>query len=1189
MCAGLNPFYFTGESFFLFDRTKTYTHKHLVMKQLTIYPIAVFFFLIFGTSSAIAQFNVKITVNGGTSSTTCTDPLGTPDPQWAVNVNNQGWVIYPSMWGCYNNFPNVQFDQTYQCLADVPPTIQVCFRAFENDAFILDLCNPVLSCLAETCIDVPVPLQGSQNFTIQLPANLPSGGSADLTIQATGFPSGLNDAFCDALDIGILPVGVTIGDADTSTFNNYCASGIGDPNPGNFGNWWVNNVGVWFKFTTPNKPGTYFTVRAKSDPSNFGDPVNLQVGIFKTSNNTCTGVPTFVAQNHNPADWDEEVTLNCPLPNTTYFILVDAVWDTQEQLYGWFGIEVEHSAILPAPDLRCQAENLGLVPPGGSVTTNGMLSNACSSNSNSAPATNFSVQKSVWFSFQAPSTGHVLLNAVSDPTDDPIGIQMAAYRSSNGACNGVFTEIYSQYTAADLDESFALHCLVPGETYYVMIDGASGNLTTGNFTLTVTDGGDDTPITDISPVICAGETFTVGTSVYNQDGFYTDTLLLPGGCDSIVNTSLTVLTPIQPAVQIVAQGVWQGNTDGQAQASATGGAGGYSFLWSDGQTSALAVNLIGGNNYCVTITDSNGCSADSCFEMPYYVHFIPTVQPDTLDCNGDQNGVIRFTAIGGIPPYQYTWSNGNGSQNGNGFITTDGEVITLDGLGAGTYTLTMTDIIFDTTMSVEILEPAKLLATATMTNASCFGLCDGSLTALASGGTSPYQFSWSNGSAGSIASGLCAGDYSVTVTDANGCSAAFPFSVGQPAQFIATASEIKSVSCFEGSDGEATVTTNGNPVNYFWGNGTSGATIAGLSGGTYTVTVTNADGCTASASVSISTPNAPVGVNISEAQGVICKGGADGILTAAITGPGTNFSIEWSNGAIGPAANNLAAGAYSVTVENEKGCQATADFTLPEPNDIQVEFTTNVITCTDEPDAGIITVTQVTGGVAPFTFSTNGQQFSPEKELKGYTAGQQRFFVKDQGGCVREFFATIEGPKELLLELDDDMVIDLGESVPLRPTINHVDGILYEWSPPEFLSCSDCPEPVATPTRSELFTLVVTDEFGCTASSDIFLDVVKRRKVFVPNAFSPNGDGINDLFVPFGGNDVQVIKNFRVFDRQGNMVFVAGNFQPEDYGNAWDGSFKGKTMQAGVFAWFAEIEFIDGEIKLFRGDVTLVR
>ena len=1161
----------------------------MVMKQLTIYPITVLLALLFAANTTQAQFNVKITVNSGTATTTCTDPIGAPDPAWSINIANQGWVTYPFNGLCYTNAPNLQFDQTFQCLSQIPPTIQVCFRAFENDASILSPCTPVTSCLAEMCLDVPVPPQGSQNFTIQLPAGLPSGGSANLTIASSGIPGGVNDAICNAIDAGVLVPGTTVGDADTSVFNNYCATNFGDPDPGNFGNFWVNNQGVWFKFTTSANPGALITITAKSDPSNFGDAINLQVGVFTSSDNTCTGTFSFTTQNHNPNDWDEFVSINCPLPNTTYFILVDGVSDTPDQVDGYFGLEITETGIPAAPDLRCEAENLGAVPLGGNVGTNGLLTNRCSSNANAAPASAFGVQKSVWFAFTPPLTGHVLIEAISDTVIDPIGIQLAAYRSSDNTCNGIFSEITSKYTAADLDETIELHCLDPNQTYYIQVDGATNNLNIGNFSLSVTDAGDETPVTNQSPVLCAGETITVAANVYAQTGVYHDTLALPGGCDSIVNTNLTILAPIQVNLQIVNQGIGLGNTNGQAQVFPTGGAGNFTYVWSDGQTTALASNLVGGDNYCVTVTGQNGCVADTCFEMPYYIHFVPDAETDTLNCFNDTDGIIRLTANGGIPPYLFSWQNAANTLNGTGTVTSDGQIVTIGDLPAGQYSFQMADPIFDTTFTVNVVQPEPLkIGNAIINNASCFNACDGSIQVSVTGGTGAHQFLWSGGEVNPMITDICSGDYDLTVTDANGCTAKFEFGITQPAEFIATASQVQAVSCFQGADGKATVTTNGTPLSYLWSNGETTQSIANLPGGNYAVTVTNLDGCTATASTGVVAPSAPVAVVIETESAILCLGDENGSLKATVTGPGNTFNFIWSNGATQQIAGNLGTGSYSVTVTNENGCEATATFNLGEPTEITVDFSTNALTCLDAPDAGVITVEQVSGGVEPYLFSNDGLNFSPEKEIAGYTAGPQIFYVKDTGGCIREFSATIEGPKEILVELDDDLVIDLGETVHLDAFVSQPD-LTYEWSPAEWLSCADCPDPVALPLKSQLFTLTVTDDFGCTAAADIFIEVIKKRKVYVPNAFSPNGDGFNDEFMPYGGNDVLVIRDFKVFDRQGNLVFSASGFQPSDVSFGWNGAFKGKIMQPGVFVWFAQIEFIDGEVEVFKGDVTLLK
>lgn len=1159
----------------------------LVMKYLTVYPITVL--LLFAVNFSYAQFNVDITVNSGSSTTTCDDNIGTPDPMWSVNIENEGWVTYPSNLFCYTDFPNTQFSRSYQCISDIPPTIQVCFRAFENDASILDPCTEVTSCLVETCIDVPVPPFGSADFDIDLPDNLDSDGTANFTIATSGIPGGVNDLPCQALDIGIIENDMTVGLVDTSIFNNFCSSNLGEPTPSDFGTYFINHRGVWFKFTANADPKTLIKIEARSDPSNFGDPINIEMGVFSSATGTCNGPWTFYHTTTDLTDWDETIYLRCPQPNTEYYILVDGNGQTSEAIEGYFSLQITELDVEEVGDQRCEAWPLGAVPPGGSVGTPEPVSNGCATGAGDPPTSAFGVQAGVWFTFEAPPTGHVFVEAVSDTIDDEIGLQLAAFSSSTDDCTGFFTEVSSIYTDADLDETLELNCLDAGRMYFILVDGAVSELNQGVFEISVTDAGDETPVTTQDTTICFGEILEVGPFVHDQSGMYEDTLQLPSGCDSIVISTLTVLTDIDLNFTVENVGLNQGNTDGTAQVAPTGGAGGYTVSWSDGQTTELAANLIGGDNYCVVVTDQHGCVKDTCFEMPYYENFITQITSDSLDCFGDVDGEIQFTAILGVPPYQYTWQNSMSTQSGSGSILFDGQMISLSDLPADTYSLNISDINFDTTIFVEVLQPDLLeVDAATVNDASCFANCDGDISVNIIGGTPPYQFAWSNGGIGPAVLGLCAADYQLTVTDAKDCSAIFDFEIEEPDEFIATAMEVQAVSCFEGSDGQATVSTNGTPISFQWSNAGATETITDMEGGNYTVTVTNSDGCTATASVEVNTPNAPVEVTIEVVEPVLCNGDDNAILQANVTGPGTTFTSDWAHGQTGATANEIGAGDYSVAVTNELGCEATASFTLTEPSLIQLNFSTNQLTCNDPADGGIVTVDDITGGVEPYLYSANGITWSTEPAIPGFTAGENIFYVQDAGGCIREFETTIDGPGELILNLGDDLTIDLGDEVRLESQVNNPN-VTYQWSPPEGMTCPDCDETEVTPVESMLYTLVVTDEYECTAVSDVYVTVLKKRKVFVPNAFSPNGDGVNDEFVPFGGKDVVLIKDFKVFDRQGNMVFENDNFEAGNLDSGWKGFFRGKMMQAGVFVWFAEVEFLDGEVEVFKGDVNLIR
>ena len=1145
-----------------------------------------------------AQITVSLTVNSGASTTTCTDVFGAPDPFWSVAINGSAWVTYPQSGGCFTALPNLQYTQTFSCLNDIPPSLEVCFRAFENDG--LFGCDIIASCEEIVCQNYALDFVGSQNYSLELGNGLSSGGSVQFTITIDGTPDNVPyDLMCNAVDLGILDLGVTLGDAASSDYSNFCATNTGEPNPSSQGAGWSNNVGVWLTFTTGPNPLPYTYLQAVSDPSGLGDPVNLQVAIYESSDGTCTGTMTLFDQSYDTSSWDEEMSPNCLTPNTTYFILIDGVTDSQQETYGYFGLEILAYDIIEGADERCDAEDFGMIPDGGSVTTAGVRSNRCATSVGDPFIPAFVPQQSVWFRFIPPLSGHVIIeanNASPIPAgEDEIGLQIALIRSINNLCTGFFFEVESVYTAGDFDEVLEVSCLNPTRPYWILIDG-DGNNTDGVFTLTITDAGDDTPILNQDITLCDGESIMVGGSTYTQSGVYADTILIGGGCDSIVNTTLTVLDPIYVDLTIDSPASGSGIADGVATVGAlSGGVPPFSYLWSPNvgsQTTATATGLPGNGTACVTIFDSNGCEGDTCFTVPFLVDIIPTVTNGSLLCNGDTDGTISLSAINGQPPYTFTWTNLDSGDSGTGNIPAAGDVVDIKNLTGGDYSITLTDGLSDTIVLANVFEPLPLQIDLLPTDASCAGTCDGQVQANVQGGTGGYTYTWDNAGSGDLLSGLCADAYTVTVEDANGCQEVMTTTVAEPPEFVATATVTANVSCFGGSDGSITVTTNGNPIAYQWSTAANTPSISGLPGGNYSVTVTNDDGCQAIAFATVQTPSAPVTVSIQLIEPVSCSGEADGVLQAVAGGPGTGFSYSWSNSAATSQANNLSTGNYTVTVVSNAGCTATASFFLDEPEPMVVEWSSKDITCLPGEEEGLIQVDTVSGGVGPYLYALNNGVFSSDPQFGSLTEGPYQLKVMDAAGCEQVIPVTITAPPELFVDLGPDQMLALGEPLLLDASTNAVNA-LFTWAAdgiPVLCPTFDCQTLELVPVASGTYTVVVQDTITqCRASDELYVEVRNDRKIFFPNAFSPNFDGSNDYFVMYGALGVNQVLNFRVFDRNGALVYEAAGFLPGDESYGWDGTFRGQKAQTGVYAYFAEIEFIDGDRVLFKGDVLLVR
>jgi hypothetical protein len=284
---------------------------------------------------------------------------------------------------------------------------------------------------------------------------------------------------------------------------------------------------------------------------------------------------------------------------------------------------------------------------------------------------------------------------------------------------------------------------------------------------------------------------------------------------------------------------------------------------------------------------------------------------------------------GGTAPYEYEWNNGAPD-------TEDPQ-----GLVAGDYRLTITDANGCTQVfgPVTIDEPTELLATAVVeSDADCVGNESGEASVTASGGTTPYSYFWSNGQTTATATGLSAGGYTVTVTDANGCEAVAAVTISDPNGLSLVVTGRVDVSCFGGSDGEATVLATGGAGGYSfsWSGGTvaninaNPNTATDLSAGTYLVTVEDANGCEAVVSVEIEEPTLLIAEIVSSAD-VSCAGGADGSATVNATGGTTPYSYEWSNSQTGATATGLSAILYDVTVTDANGCEAVTSVLIGEP------------------------------------------------------------------------------------------------------------------------------------------------------------------------------------------------------------------------------------------------------------------
>ncbi len=287
-----------------------------------------------------------------------------------------------------------------------------------------------------------------------------------------------------------------------------------------------------------------------------------------------------------------------------------------------------------------------------------------------------------------------------------------------------------------------------------------------------------------------------------------------------------------------------------------------------------------------------------------------------------------------------------------------------------------------------------------------------------------------------------------------------------------------------------------------------------------------------------------------------------------------------------------APGLYQLVVTNQdNGCSSTDWVNVTENIPQAFDFEPLHPGCAGE--TGALYFETVVGGVPPYIYSIDGgQSFSTQPSFTGLQPGTYDLVVQDANDCPLEDVALISEGVEVELALEAYVLTNYGDLTILNAQTNVVPDDIDEiiWEPSEGLSCTDCLNPSAQPDETTYYFVTLRTKDGCEATAKILVVFSKEAAVYIPNAFSPDGDGNNDLFMIFAGpNQVEKVRSFLVFNRWGEAVFQYYDFQPNDPAYGWDGTFRGRPLNPAVFTWYAEIEFKDGRVELFKGDVHLVR
>jgi gliding motility-associated-like protein len=387
----------------------------------------------------------------------------------------------------------------------------------------------------------------------------------------------------------------------------------------------------------------------------------------------------------------------------------------------------------------------------------------------------------------------------------------------------------------------------------------------------------------------------------------------------------------------------------------------------------------------------------------------PSLSFDATDisCFGENDGSIDLSVNSGTAPFNYAWTGGYSSQD-------------ISDLSQGTYNVLVTDFNGCTASgSATIDEPSQMTFIKDVENVTCFNGNNGSIDVTIGGGIAPYNYNWSGAitSTDEDLTDLTIGQYIVEVTDQNGCLIVNSTSITQPNEIIIIGSSSNATCSANNGSVSVSVTGGVSPYTYAWDNGSTLQNLSNVSGGTYTLTVTDANGCLAQYTDTVeSLSNLSAYVEISD---VLCYGDSTGSATVIVESGSQPFTYLWSDGSQHQSNFNLAAGPYSVIVMDYLGCQTTVNFTVNQPEELTLTLSPSVysggfnISAYEEEDGYILS--NVQGGVEPYNYTWFTEPPQTTENAYGLGAGYYTLSVSDDNGCVVSAAIRLIGPIELAM------------------------------------------------------------------------------------------------------------------------------------------------------------------------------
>ena len=617
--------------------------------------------------------------------------------------------------------------------------------------------------------------------------------------------------------------------------------------------------------------------------------------------------------------------------------------------------------------------------------------------------------------------------------------------------------------------------------------------------------------------------------------------------------------------------------DGAVSVSVSGGLGNYTYNWTkNGNPFATMddLNALDAGQYVLVIEDTG---TNSCSISETYVINEPLGLQVSLDsttdilCNGASTGAINISVSGGTPftsvaaDYQFNWVHDSGAT----YITED-----LANIPAGTYDLTITDANgCSETLQAILTEPTAVIFNTTKSDISCYGYDDGSITINPTGGVLPYQITWSDLGNGTTRTNLSPGSYTATILDGNNCTHIENITIVDAPIFAINGTKTN-ISCFGANDGSIDLTVVGGvaPLVLSWNDDpTAGLQRNNLGPGVYDVTITGADGCIQAETYVI---DEPLGI---QASGVTtdafdCTDPNSGAIDLTVAGGTLPLRFSWNTGATTEDLTAIPAGNYAVTIIDANGCQITENFTIIRQTPLAASVISTIEANCATKDVVQVNELFITGGFPPHTISWSygNVDMSDQTIMRTSVNGNAVVTITDSIGCT----TSVVVPVDLLYLGDADFSMNssfytdyniwaINDAISFTNTStgNPQD---FNWDFGDGNTSTD-ENPIHSYVSEGTYQITLTANYpyGCSYTVSYTIIVGRGYEIEMPNAFTPNGDGVNDTFRPvyLGMKEVKL----EIYDTWGGLLYVESSTTNTFVG--WDGTVDGKPIENGNYIY----------------------